>query len=97
MNIDKQALFSFCRAYHIKRLGLFGSLIKGGLGPDSDIDVLVEFEPGHVPGYFDLASMEKELSRFFSGRKIDMRTPNGLSRYFRDEVLQDLEVLYVGS
>ena len=60
-----------------------------------DIDMLVEFEPDYVPGFFDLIEMEEELSSMFGGRKVDLRTPNDLSRYFRDDVLAEAEAVYV--
>jgi len=77
----------FCRRNHIRKLYLFGSALRGDFGPESDVDVLVEFETGHVPGFFRLFDMEAELSTLFGGRKVDLRTPQDLSRYFRDEVL----------
>jgi len=86
----------FCRRNHIRRLHLFGSALRGDFGPDSDVDVLVEFKPGHVPGFFRLFDMEAELSTLFGGRKVDIRTPQDLSRYFRDEVLATAELYYAG-
>jgi len=77
----------FCRRNHIRKLYLFGSALRSDFGPESDVDVLVEFETGHVPGFFRLFDMEAELSTLFGGRKVDLRTPQDLSRYFRDEVL----------
>jgi predicted nucleotidyltransferase len=84
----------FCERHHIRRLSLFGSVLREDFGPHSDIDVLVEFEPGHVPGFFRLLDAEGELSRLFGGRKVDLRTPQDLSRYFREEVLAQAEVQY---
>ena len=72
----------------------FASVLRDDFGPDSDIDVLVEFEPEHVPGLVRLAGMEHELSELLDGRKVDMNTPLCLSRYFRDEVVEEAEVLY---
>ena len=69
-------------------------MLREDFGPESDIDVLVEFEPGHVPGFFRLFDMEEELSSMLGGRKVDMRTPQDLSRYFREEVLASAEVQY---
>lgn len=69
-------------------------MLRDDFGPDSDIDVLVEFEPEHVPGLVRLAGMEHELSELLDGRKVDMNTPLCLSRYFRDEVVEEAEVLY---
>ena len=86
----------FCRRNHIRRLYLFGSALRDDFGPESDVDVLVEFETGHVPGFFRLFDMEAELSTLFGGRKVDLRTPQDLSRYFRDEVLATAELHYAG-
>jgi hypothetical protein len=91
---DKQAVAEFCRRHHIRRLALFGSVLHDDFGPDSDVDVLVEFEPGHVPGLIRLAGMERELSACFGGRKVDLRTAEDLSRYFRDKVLATAEVQF---
>jgi uncharacterized protein len=93
--VDRERLAEFCRKHHIRKLALFGSVLRNDFRPDSDIDVLVEFEPGHVPGFIGLAGMEFELSALLDGRKVDMRTPEDLSRYFRDEVVAAAEVQYV--
>ena len=93
--VDRERLAEFCRKHHIRKLALFGSVLRDDFHPDSDIDVLVEFEPGHVPGFIRLASMEFELSALLDGRKVEMRTPEDLSRYFRDEVVASAEVQYV--
>jgi len=92
--IDRNRLADFCHRSHIQRLSLFGSVLRDDFGPESDVDVLVEFEPGHVPGLITLAGMEIELSRIV-GRTVDMRTPGDLSRYFRQEVLDSAEAQYV--
>jgi len=92
--IPKDALAEFCRRHYIRRLALFGSVLREDFRPDSDVDVLVEFEPGHVPGFFGLFDMEQELTTLFHGRKVDLRTPQDLSRYFRDDVLARAEVQY---
>ena len=84
-----------CRYWHIRRLALFGSVLRDDYGPDSDIDVLVEFEEGHVPGYFGLAAMQLELKEIIRDRPVDLRTPQELSRYFRDQVVASAETLYV--
>jgi predicted nucleotidyltransferase len=91
--IDRQAIAAFCRHHHIARLSLFGSVVRGDFRADSDVDVLVVFEPGHVPGLFGLAGMELELSEAV-GRKVDLRTPEDLSPYFRDDVTAAAQVLY---
>ena len=69
-------------------------MLRDDFGPQSDIDVLVEFEAGHIPGFFGLLDAEEELSGLFGGRKVDLRTPEDLSRYFRDEVVAGAEVQY---
>ncbi len=91
INSDKIA--DFCRKHHIRRLSLFGSVLRDDFGPESDVDVLVEFEPGHTPG-LAFFSMEEELSRII-GRKVDLNTPGFLSPYFRDIVERESEVQYV--
>ena len=90
---SRQAIAGFCRRCRIQRLALFGSVLRDDFGPGSDVDVLVEFEPGAVVGLIRLAGMERELSEIL-GRKVDMRTPSDLSRYFRDDVVRSAEVLY---
>lgn len=90
---NPERLAEFCRRHSIRRLALFGSVLRSDFKPDSDIDVLVEFEPGHTPGFFALSEMQQELSRLF-GRVVDLRTPQDLSRYFRDQVLAEAQVQY---
>ena len=85
--IEPDALARFCERHHIRRLSLFGSVLAGTDRPDSDIDLLVEFEPGRTPGLMHLAEMEAELSGSLGGRHVDLRTPGDLSRYFRDEIV----------
>ena len=92
--IDCQKIADFCRRRHIRKLALFGSVLRDDFGPESDVDVLIDFEPGQVVGLIRLAGMERELSEIL-GRKADMRTPADLSRYFRDDVVRTAEVLYV--
>jgi predicted nucleotidyltransferase len=91
---DRAALASPCRRRHICRLSLFGSALKGNARQDSDIDLLVEFSPEAKPSFFDLAEIEQELSALLAGRRVDLRTAEDLSRYFRDEVLREAEVQY---
>ncbi|MBN1936963.1 MAG: nucleotidyltransferase family protein [Anaerolineae bacterium] len=95
ITLDKEQITSFCRSRHIRRLSIFGSALRSDFRPDSDIDLLVEFEPEHVPGLFGIARMERELSALLGGRKVDLRTPEDLSRYFRQRVLEEAEVQYV--
>ena len=83
----------FCKRNHIYKLSLFGSVLRENFRPDSDIDMLVEFDPDHIPGLIRLAGMEIELTDIL-GRKVDIRTPQDLSRYFRQEVINSAEVQY---
>jgi predicted nucleotidyltransferase len=94
LDIDQDALATFCRRHHIRRLSLFGSVLKDVAGPESDIDLLVEFVDGKAPGLIALAGIELELSSMLGGRKVDLRTPADLSRYFRDEVVRTAAVQY---
>ena len=94
ITVDRSRLAEFCRRHHIRRLALFGSALREDFSEESDIDVLVEFEPGHTPGLLGMARLERELSHILGGRKVDLRTPEDLSRYFRDEVLREAEVQY---
>jgi hypothetical protein len=93
--IADDALTDFCRRHRIRRLALFGSVLKGTARPDSDIDLLVGFEADARPTLLDLAAMEEELSAQLGGRRVDLRTAAELSRYFPDQVLRDAEVQYV--
>ncbi|MCK4717632.1 MAG: nucleotidyltransferase domain-containing protein, partial [Thermoplasmata archaeon] len=90
----RERIVRFCKQHHIRTSSFFGSILRDEFTPLSDIDMLVEFEPVHVPGFLTLVRMEEELSSIFNDRKIDLRTPQDLSRYFRDEVLATREVLY---
>ena len=91
---DPAALASVCRKHRIRRLSLFGSTLRGAARPDSDVDLLVEFEPHAKPGLIGMARIELELSSLLSGRKVDLRTAEDLSRYFRDEVLRTAMTQY---
>lgn len=91
---DQDALASMCRRYHIRRLSLFGSTLKGSNRPDSDVDLLVEFQPDAKPSLLTMARIEIELSSLLGGRKVDLRTAQELSRYFRDEVVRVAEMQY---
>ena len=84
----------FCRRHHIRKLSLFGSVLRDDFRPDSDVDVLVEFAEGESPGLIRLAGMELELSAMLGGRRVDMNTARCLSRYFRDRVKKEAEVQY---
>ena len=92
--IDHERIVEFCRRNRVRRLSFFGSVLRDDFGPASDIDVLVEFESEAVVGYFSMSRMEHELTEMF-GRRVDLRTPKELSRYFRDQVLADAQEEYV--
>ncbi len=95
ISIDHGKIADFCHRHHIHRLALFGSVLRDDFRPDSDVDVLVEFEPDHIPG-LDFFGMEQELSEIF-GRKVDLNTPGFLSHYFRDEIRKQAEIQYAKS
>ena len=92
IRLDQARIAEFCRKRHIRRLALFGSVLRDDFGPESDVDVLVEFEPGHVPG-LEFFAIEIELSELL-GRKVDLNTPGFLSPRFRGQVLAEAEVQY---
>lgn len=94
ITVSRTALATFCQERGIKRLAVFGSALRDDFGPDSDIDLLVEFEPERIPGLLGIAGMEIELSELFAGRKVDLRTAEELSPYFRQDVLDRAEVQY---
>ena len=87
-----EAIVEFCQRHHIRKLALFGSVLRDDFRPDSDVDVLVEFEPGHAPGW-EFVSMQDELSDIL-GRPVDLNTPGFLSRHFRQCVLDNAQVIY---
>lgn len=91
--IPQPKLIEFCQRYPIQKLSLFGSVLRDDFDADSDIDILVEFEPGARISFFDMVTMENEITALL-GRKVDLRTPQELSRYFRQTVLDTAEVLY---
>lgn len=94
---NRTALDELCRRHKIRRLLLFGSTLKGMNRPDSDIDLLVEFEPSTRIGLLDLAGIEIELSEMLGGKRVDLRTAQDLSRHFRDEVVRTAELQYASS
>ena len=94
LNLSQEAIAQFCDRHHIRKLSLFGSVLRGDFTPDSDIDILVEFEPEHIPGLIRLAGMELELSEILE-RKADLRTAEDLSPYFRQDVLDSAMEQYV--
>ncbi|MDP2982801.1 MAG: nucleotidyltransferase family protein [Candidatus Latescibacter sp.] len=95
IEIPVGAINEFCRQNHIRRLALFGSILRKDFTPQSDVDVLVEFEPGQTPG-FDFIRIQDDLSEIL-GRQVDLHTPFSLSKYFRDEAMREAEVLYVAA
>ncbi|MHB9106587.1 MAG: nucleotidyltransferase family protein [Armatimonadota bacterium] len=91
--INREEIVAFCRRHHIRKLALFGSILRDDFRPDSDVDVLVEFEPEHIPGLISLMQMQQEFSDLI-GREADFRAPGDLHRAFRDTVVAEAEVLY---
>ena len=96
ISIDREAVSAFCRRHHIVRLALFGSVLREDFGPESDVDVLVEFQAGHVPG-LKFVSIERELSTLLQGRRVDMVTSKFLNPRIREQVLGTAEPLYVAA
>ncbi len=95
LSIDRSVVADFCKRHHVRRLAFFGSVLRDDFGPHSDVDVLVEFEPGHVPG-FAFFDMQEELAGII-GRAVDLHTPGSLSRYFRDRVVREAQDEYVAA
>ena len=95
IEIPHERIADFCRRRHIRWLALFGSVLRDDFRPDSDVDILVEFEPGTRLG-FAFFDVQEELSQII-GRRVDLRTPRELSKYFRDEVLAEAEDVYVAA
>ena len=93
IEFPKEEIGEFCKKHSIRKLSLFGSALRDDFTSESDLDILVEFDPAHIPGLIRLAGMELELGEIL-GRKVDMRTAQDLSRYFRDEVLKSALVQY---
>jgi uncharacterized protein len=96
LSIDRQAVSAFCRRHHIARLALFGSVLREDFGAESDVDVLVEFQAGHVPG-LNFVGIEREFSELLHGRRVDMVTPRFLNSRIREQVLNSAEPLYVAA
>ena len=94
VEISKERIASFCREHGVRRLAIFGSALRPDFRPDSDVDVLIEFDANSIPGLLGMARMERELSSLFGERKVDLRTPEDLSRYFRARVLNEAESVY---
>lgn len=93
IQIPKSWIEKFCKAHHIVKMALFGSVLTDHFSDTSDVDVLVEFDPKHVPGLFGIVGMKEELSKNL-GREVDLRTPEDISKLFRDEVIEQSYLLY---
>ena len=93
-NITKERIADFCKRNQIRKFAFYGSVLRDDFGPESDIDVLVELEPNHTIGLLKMAQMEIDLSELMGGRKVDVRTPQDLSKYFRDRVIAEAVVQY---
>jgi predicted nucleotidyltransferase len=93
LTLPREQIRIFCKRHHIRRMWFFGSVLREDFGPESDIDVLVEFEAGARVTLFDMVDMQDELATLL-GRDVDLATPDGLSRYIRDEVLTQAQVIY---
>lgn len=93
ITIPEDKIAEFCKRHRVTKLSLFGSILRDDFGPTSDIDVLVEFEPGRTPGLIAFAGMQLELTDMLA-RQVDLRTPDDLSRYFRNTVLREAKPLH---
>jgi predicted nucleotidyltransferase len=93
LNIPREQLADFCRRHHIRKLSFFGSVLRDDFRPDSDVDVLVDFEPAHIVG-FDILGIEDELSKLLGGHKVDLIREKYLNPRLRDQVLRSAEVQY---
>ena len=93
LKLNKLKISSFCKRHHIIFLALFGSILTSHFSTASDVDILVKFEKDNFPNLFDLVDMESELSSIV-GRQVDLKTPNDLSPYFREEVLSSAKIIY---
>lgn len=91
---NSQQLSEICQKYHIRRLSVYGSALREDFQPESDVDLLVEFDQSHIPSFFKLSQIEREFATLFPKRRIDLRTPEDLSKYFRQDVLDNAESLY---
>ena len=92
--VNDRQIANFCRKHHILKLALFGSVLRDDFRPDSDIDILVEFEPGHAPGFIGLYQIEEELSSLLGGHRTDLVTRGFLNRRIRDQILSEAEIHY---
>ena len=96
IEVPNSVLEDFCRRHHISRLAFFGSVVRDDFGPESDVDVLVDFQPGHVPGLIGLAGLELELAELLGGRKVDLNTPGFFSSSLRKRIMDEAVVQYDG-
>jgi uncharacterized protein len=94
LQINPHEIAEFCRRHYIRRLAFFGSVTSPEFGPESDVDVLVDFEPDHTPGFFALGRMQAELSELLAGREVDLVTQKFLNHRIRRRVLESAEVVY---
>ena len=94
VEIPRQKIVEYCQRHHLRKLAFFGSVLRPDFRSDSDVDVLVEFEPGHVPGFLRLFQLEQELSRLLGGRRVDLVTPKCLNARIRDQIVAGAEVQY---
>jgi predicted nucleotidyltransferase len=92
--LDETALADFCQRHHIRRLAFFGSVLRDDFGPASDVDVLVDFDPAHIPGFFGLGQMQDELSHLLSERRVDLVTAKFLNHRMQKKVLETAQVAY---
>jgi predicted nucleotidyltransferase len=97
ITVPEEKIAAFCRRNFIRKLSFFGSALRNDFNPHSDVDVLVEFLPDAHIGFFELYDMEQELSAILGGRRVEINTPNSLSKYFRDKVIATAEVHYAGA
>ncbi len=97
ISIPNEDIAACCRRHHIRKLAFFGSVLRDDFGPVSDVDVLVEFEPDHIPGLIRLSGMEIDLGSLLGGRKVDLNTAKTLSPYFRERVLEEARVEYLAA
>lgn len=95
IDIPKEKIAPFCQHWHIAKLSLFGSVLRDDFHPESDIDVLVEFQPEHIPGFLKLHQIQEELSTILGNRQIDLVTPKFLNHRIRDRILSEAEAYYV--
>lgn len=94
IQVSQEKIKEICQKYHIRRLAFFGSVLRGDFSAKSDVDVLVEFAPNHTPGFFTFSRIAEEFSKILGGRQVDLRTPQDLSQYFRNEVVKNAYPLY---